>query len=150
MSSEYVRNQVKTFISTNLPAENLVDLTGEYDDLDKVLDRHGLGYEDPWLGLQFIAGEEIPINITSTNTIGCYREFGIVLVHFVAMAALGAGGGIITRGENFKGIVRGQRINDIVIESVGSINFESGSTLEFEGGYISGTISLSYYRDLNL
>lgn len=150
MSSVYVRTNIKSFITANLATENQVDLTGEYDDLEKVLEKHGLLYDDPWLGLQFIPSEDVPIAASTNNSQGLYREIGIVLLHIVDFARSIAKDGILARSETIKNAFRGQRIGDIIIESVSPPNFESGATLDFEGGYISATMSLSFYRDDNL
>lgn len=150
MSSSYVRTQIKTFISSNIPSETVVDLTGVYDELQDILEAEGVSYEDPWLGLQFIGNEEMPINVGANNTQGLYREYGNVFLHIAAMSTIGVSTGILARAETIAVAFRGQRINDIIIESVSPPNFELGATLDFEGGWTSASIVLNYYRDLNL
>ena len=150
MSSVYVRTQIKNFITANLATENTIDLTGEYREIDKVLDSHSLTYESDWLGLQFIGNEKIPITIGANNTTGKYREIGSIFLHVVAMAKSTAVNSILTRGQTIDDTFTGRRINDIVIESVSPINFEKGATLDFESGFTSASLIINYQRDLDL
>jgi len=150
MSSSYVRSQITTFIGTNLASENLIDLTGEYKDIDDVIADASLTYKDPWLGMQFVGSEDVPINVGANNSAGCYREVGVVLLHVVSQAKGSASTDIIARAETIRDAFRGQRINDIVVEEVTPPNFERGATLDFESGYIAATVMISYQRDLNL
>lgn len=150
MSSSYLRTQIKSFIATNLATENVIDLTGEYREIDDVIAGASLTYENPWLGIQFIGNEEIPINIVGNNAAGCYREMGVVMLHIVEMAKSTAVASILARAETIKSAFRGQRINDILIEGLTPENFERGATLDFESGYVAATIMVSYERDLNL
>ena len=57
---------------------------------------------------------------------------------------------ILTRAETLRNLIRGRRINDIVIEGVTPPNFEQGATLDLDAGYSSGSFIVNYYRDLNL
>jgi len=150
MSSKYVRDQFKNFINTELATENLIDLTGEYSEINDMLSNHGLTYESDWLGVQFSSSQDAAVNIGADNDSGCYRELGTLFIHIVAMASGTAVDNILNRAENIRDKFRGKRINDIVIESVSPANFESGTTLEFEGGFTSASILVGYYRDLNL
>lgn len=150
MSSSYVRTQIKSFITANLASENQIDLTGEYRDIDIVIAGATLTYKDPWLGIQFIGSEDIPINVGANNVAGCYREVGVVMLHVVAMANSSSTASILSRSETIRNAFRGQRINDIIVESITPANFERGATLDFESGYIAATLLISYERDLNL
>jgi nitrous oxidase accessory protein NosD len=150
VSSSYVRTQITNFVGTDLASETLVDLTGVYDELQDVLNAVGVSYEDSWLGMQFIGNEELPINVGADNSQGCYREYGAVYLHIVAMATIGCHTGILSRSETIRNAFRGQRINDIIIENVSPPNFELGATLDFEGGWVSASVVVSYYRDYNL
>lgn len=150
MSSVYVRNQIKSFIGSNLATENLIDLTGEYRDIEDVIDGASLDYKDPWLGIQFTGSSDQPINVGANNVTGLYREIGVIMLHVVSMAKATATTDILTRAETIRDAFRGQRINDIVIEEVTTPNFEQGATLDFESGYVSATVIISYERDHNL
>ncbi len=68
----------------------------------------------------------------------------------VATAQIGVGDALLQRGEVLRNLFRGRRIGDIIIDSVSPMNFDSGATLEFEGGYMSGSFFMSYRRDLAL
>ncbi len=149
MSSEYVRTQVKDFLDDN-SAEDYIDLTAHFEELAEMIAEAGIQPDAPWLGLQFVGGDEVPVGLSATNDQGLYRETGVFQLHVVAEAAIGVGNGLLTRGETLRNLFRGRRIGDIVIESVSPMNFDAGATLEFEGGYMSGTCFVSYYRDLNL
>jgi len=150
MSSVYVRTQIKTFINTEFPAENLIDLSGQYETMDQIKDNEGLGHDDPWLGIEFIANDEVPITVPATNSQGRYREDGAVYFHVVEVASLGNSGTILSRGEALRDKLRGQRIGSIIVESITPLNFGSGATLQFEGGYTSASFIVAYKRDLEL
>ena len=153
MSSKFVRDSFKTFIETGLPAENVIDLTAEGQEIQDFLDSYGLSLDDSWLGLQYQADPERPITVPATNTTGKYREDGIVFVHIVApitFPTVTLMGGLLNRAEAIKNLFRGIRIGDIIIETVGQPNFESGATLEFEGGFQSCSIIINYQYDINL
>lgn len=139
-------------MSTNLPAENYIDLTAKYDTIDDMISDEGLGVDDPWVGIQFIGATEIPQTISSNNTTGCYREEGSVFLHVVARVSVNGtlADDILARCETLRNLLRGSRINSIVIESVSPPNFELGATLDMEGGYTSASVIIDYYSDLNL
>lgn len=150
MSSSYVRSEIKTFLSANSAESDIIDLTAQYSSLTNMLSDNGVDRNDPWLGLQFIGSSEEPITLNSGNTVGKYREIGSVFLHVVERVKNTVADDILTRAEALRTLLRGQRINDIIIESVSPPNFESGATLQFEGGYQSASIIVSYERDLNL
>ena len=133
-----------------MPSEDVVDMTSDYQEIKELLDDNGIASDSPWLGVEFIGDAEEPITIPATNDQGLYREFGAVYFHFVDVARLGNGDTLLTRGEALRNLLRGRRIGDIVIESVSPMNFQRGATLQFEGGYMSGSFICSYYRDLNI
>lgn len=149
MSSTYVRQQVKQFLADN-SNEDVVDITAQYGELSAVLTEAGVQPDAPWLALQFVGGDELPVGLAADNSQGLYRETGVLQLHVVAEAAIGVGDGLLTRGEDLRNLFRGRRIGTIVIETVSPMNFDSGATLEFEGGYMSGTFLMNYHRDLSL
>lgn len=149
MSSTYVRTQIKNFIATELPTENLIDLTGKYQTIHQMLKDAGLTYKDPWLGIQFVGNDEVPWSVGSNNSSGCYRELGSVFLHIVEQTKATAIDEVLTRGTVLRNTLRGQRIGDIIVESVSPVNTETGATLDLEAGFLSGSIILNYYRDLN-
>lgn len=149
MSSAYVRTEIKDFLEDE-SEETVVDLTAAHQDFKQMLADAGVQPDAPWLGLQFIGEDEIPVALAATNDQGMYRETGAIYVHVCDVARLGAGDLLLTRGEVLRNLFRGRRIEDIVIESVTPMNFDLGATLEFEGGYMSGSFLVAYYRDLNL
>lgn len=149
MSSSYVRGKIKDFLGDN-SNETVVDLTATFEDFKQMLADAGVQPDAPWLGIQFIGGEEVPVALAATNDQGMYREFGGFYIHVADVARIGGGDSLLTRGETLRNLFRGSRIEDIVIESMTTMNFDVGATLEFEGGYVSGSFLVSYYRDLNL
>jgi len=150
MSSSYVRTQIKNFITTNFPAENIIDLTGQYLEIKDFLAANSLTYESNWLGIDFIGSDETPITVGASNTTGCYREDGSLFFHVVEPIKIAAASNILTRTEALRNGLRGQRIGDIIIESVTPLSTTEGSTLQFSGGFTSGSFIINYYRDLNL
>lgn len=150
MSSSYVRGQIKTHIAANLPTENLIDLTAKYQSIGEILSDASLSHNDNWLGVTFSSSEERTQSIPADNTQGLYREIGVIFLHVVEPVRKDVGDLILARSEVLRDSFRGKRIGDVVIEEVTPPNFESGATLQFEGGYTSASIIVSYYRDLKL
>lgn len=150
MSSSYVRTQVKAFITSNIPSEDVIDLTGEFDNIKDLLAKNSINPNDPWTALQFIGNSELAITVPATNTDGKYREFGVVIIHIVERSKATAVASCLTRAEAFRDAFRGQRINDILIKEVSPPNFDQGATLNFEGGYTSAAVIVTYERDLDL
>jgi hypothetical protein len=150
MSSLFVRTQVKNFLAANAPTENVIDLTSLFQEVKELIEDNGLGAEDPWLGVQFIGDDEIPIGLYATNEVGKYRENGAIYFHVVSVAKLGNGDSLLTRGEALRNLLRGRRIGPVVIESVSPMNFDSGATLQFAGGWMSGSFICAYQMDLDL
>lgn len=146
MSSSYVRTQFKDFLAANAPDETLIDLTAQFDDLDEVLEQSGI-VDSPWLGIDFVGSDEVPITIGSSNTSGKYREEGAVYLHVVDIAKLGVSDSILSRAETLIGILRGQRIGTIFVESITPVNFGAGAALSFEDGYMSGSFIVAYQND---
>lgn len=149
MSSTTVRTDIVTFLEAN-SAENFLDLSGHYEELRYFLEDNGLTEQDQWVGLQFIGNDEIPATVGAGNTQGKYREIGAIYLHVVDIAKLGVQNSILTRAEALRDLLRGRRINDIVIESVSPPNFEIGATLQFEGGFTSASVILTYYFERDL
>jgi hypothetical protein len=146
MSSLSVRTLIKTFLEDN-SSEDVVDLSAQFGDFKQMTAQAGIQPNAPWLGLDFIANEELPISLAATNDQGLYRELGSIVLHVCAEAKIGVGQSILTRGEALRNLFRGVRIDSIVIESVTPVNFGPGATLEFDGGYVSGTITVAYHSD---
>ena len=149
MSSSSVRTKIKDFLSAN-STEKVMDLSGQFDNLQDMLADAGIGTEDPWVGVQFIGSDEVPITIGSSNTSGKYRETGAVYIHVVDIAKMGVSDTILSRAEILRNLFRGQEIGSLLIDSVAPINFENGAALHFEDGWISGSFVISYTCDLDL
>jgi hypothetical protein len=148
MSSTYVRDQIKSYLTANMPTETQIDLSDKFESIDDVISDAGLTRNDPWLGLEFIANIEEPITVQSNWGKGVYREIGVVMFHVVDIAKLGAANAILPRAEAIRNILRGRRIGDIIIESVTPPNFNQGATLNFEAGYCAAIVMCSYEYDL--
>jgi len=154
MSSLNVRNDIKAFFAIEAPTENIIDITAIYGELsDALLDNTpSIGPEDNWVGIDFIPSDEEPVGLHANNTQGRYREYGIVMIHVVEKVISGVDfvDSILQRSEAIRDSFRGQRINNIIIQSVTPPNFKSGATLQMEDGYQSATFTLAYYADINL
>ena len=153
MSSTFVRTSIKAFLTTNFPAESQVDVSAEPTDLSKLLQEAGINMSkfDPWLALQFIGSDEIPITVPATNTQGKQRETGAIALHAVEKSGLGVVDKIQPRLEALRNKFRNERIADkILILSVAPPNYSTGATLDLQGGYTSGTILLSYEYTFSL
>jgi hypothetical protein len=150
MSSIAVRSAFKTFLTANAPTEKIIDLTAQYAEIKEMVKAAGITDEDPWLGLEFIGNDEIPVTLPANNALGKYRESGSISVHVVGVAKLGVGDAVLARGETLRDLLRGRRIGNIIVESVSPMNFGPGTTLQFEGGYMSGSFFVSYLSDRDL
>ena len=143
MSSVQTRTEIKDFFTAN-SSETLIDLSGEFRTLQDLMKANGLDKDSQWVGIQFSASTEEMISVPK----GCYREFGSVFFHVVAPVAIGAIDGILSRCETIRSLYRGERINDIIIESVTPPNTEAGTTLELDNNFTSATFFVDYYRDI--
>lgn len=146
MSSSSVRTLVKAFLDENSD-ETVIDLTGHYEDLREMVAVEGLQPDAPWLGLEFIAGIKEPVSLVADHQQGLYREYGLIQLHVVAAARIGVGSSLVSRAESLLNLFNGRRIGGIIVESVSPMNTGPGATLEFEGGYVSGTVSVSFHFD---
>jgi hypothetical protein len=151
MSSKFVRDEIVSFLETEFPTESVIDLTGEFLELEDVLKGKSINHGDPWLGVQFLGSEEIPVDIGATNSRGKYRESGAIYLHVVDVARLGVHNAILNRAEVIRNRFRGRRIGQtILVEGVSPANFGEGITLSFSGGYTAAVIQIDYQRDLDL
>lgn len=146
MSSMSVRTLIKDFLDEN-SEETVVDITGHFEDFRKFLADSGVQPDAPFLAIEFIGAEEVPVSLSATNDQGLYREIGQIQLHVCAIAKIGAGANILSRGETLRNLFRGERIGGIIIESVRPVNTGPGATLEFEAGYASGTVEVEYRYD---
>lgn len=150
MSSIYVRTQIKTFLSINAATETVVDLSGQYEEMQDLLNNEGLIPDDKWVGIQFMGSDEVPVSIMANNAVGKYRETGVIHIHTIDIAKLGVADAILTRAEALRDLFRGQRIGNILIESVTPVNFDAGAALKFEAGFMCGSFMMSYRYDRDL
>jgi len=150
MSSVAVRDAVLEFLEAESD-EDVVVLDADVDELKDLLAENSIQPDAPWLGVQFVGDGEEPVGLSADNTHGKYRERGGIYFHIVAAGTIGVGDSILSRGETLRNLLRGRRIDgEVVIESMSTVNFGNGATLEFEGGYVSGTFFITYHRDLDL
>jgi hypothetical protein len=150
MSSLDVRDKFKNFLQAVAPSEKLVDITGEFDEVQEVLEEYGIGSSEPWVGVQFVGADEVPVSLTVTDTSGKYREQGVIFLHIVAIAKLGGQNGIIERGDDLKKKIRGKNIQGILINSVSPPLTGNGATLNFSGGYTAALVQINYTYDTDL
>lgn len=146
MSSVAVRTLVRQFLDDNSD-ESVIDFTGHYEDLRQMVADAGIQPDAPWLGLDFIGDTEEPVSLAADHQQGLYREYGMIQLHVVAVAKVGVGASLESRAEALRSLFRGRRIGGIVVENVSPINTGPGATLEFEGGYVSGTVNIIFHYD---
>lgn len=150
MSSSAVRTIFKDTLDTGLPSEKVADFSGGYEDIADFLAEFSIDRDEPWIGLQFIPGDEAAITINADNNQGRYRETGAVYIHVVDVAKVGARDSILTRAEAVQALFRGRRIGSLVVQAVTPPNFEFGATIEFEAGYISASVIVEFDYDREL
>lgn len=150
MSSGAFRTAILNHLKTNT-SENIIDLSGEYEEVQEMLTHNGLQMGATWVGVQFFPSDEFPVDVVGEYKKGHYREEGMVYLHIVDLAYFGAASAITTRADAIRDLLRGARIsNNIVIEKVVPVIFGRGATLNFEGGYTAGLVSFEYRRDFNV
>jgi hypothetical protein len=152
VSSNFVRTEFKNFITAALtPPDTLIDLSGQYSELDNLLSDQGVSLGGIWTGIEFFPGDEIPISIGSNNTQGKYRENGTVYIHVVGIASLGAGSQtILDRAEVLRNALRGQRLGSIFVESVSPPSFNDSDSFGFGQGYVAVSFLVGFQNDLDL
>jgi len=150
MSSTAVRDAIKNFLTANAPSETLLDLTAQFQEIQDFIAGNGLQPSDDWLGIAFVGETEVPVTFPATNDQGKYRELGAFELIIVSEAKLGVGNALLTRGETLRDLLRGRRIGGVIIESMTPLNFDSGASLRFEGGYMSASFLVSYEYDFDL
>lgn len=149
MSSKYVRDQVLSLLGTT--SENVIDFAAEYRTVEDILSAYGLTDDDSWIGIEFLPSNEAPYGVTSNNSGGCYRENGAFMMHVVEPISATHRDNILTRADALLQIFRGATINgDIIIGQVGTVNFDSNLTLNFESGYEGGAVTVDYYRNFSI
>lgn len=146
MSSVAVRTAIRAFLEANSD-ETVVDITGHFEDLRGMLSAEDVQPDAPWLGLDFASDGEEPVSLSADNDKGLYREFGLILFHVCAVSKIGVGATLESRGEALLNLFRGRRIGSVTIERVSPLNTGPGATLEFDAGYVSGTVTASYKFD---
>lgn len=150
MSSSAVRTRIINFLTSESAETHIIDLTGEIEDIDDLLARQSVPRQDGWLGVTFVGDIIEPRSLSATNTSGCYREFGAVLLHVVERGRIGVRDVILPRATALDILFRGRNISDLRVQNITPPNFESGATLDFEGGFVSATINIAYEYDFNL
>lgn len=150
MSSSAVRTAVKSFLASDIPTETFLDMSGKYEELPEFLASEGVGMEDTWVGLEFVAADENPITVGSNNTKGKYRESGAIYFHVVDIAKLGVSDTILARAEAIRNTLRGRNISGVSVESITPPNFGPGAALNFEDGFMSCSFILEYQFDIDL
>jgi hypothetical protein len=146
LSTSYVRTAIMDFLSDN-SNEDFVDCTGRFEDLRELLAEESIQPDAPFVLVEFIGGPEEPVSLAADNEQGLYREYGSVQLHIVAAAKIGGGASLVSRGQALHNLFKGRRIGSIVVEEIISLNTGPGATLEFEAGYISGTITINFHAD---
>lgn len=147
MSSSQVRTLVNEFLAAN-SEEVVIDITGHYEEQSDLLHEYDVQPDSPFMALEFVGDDEVPVSLSATNDKGLYRETGSIRLHICAVAKLGVGASLVSRAESLRNLFRGRNIGGIIIESVSPVNTGPGATLEFSGGYVSGSVSISYHMDL--
>lgn len=150
MSSSTVRTAFKGALTTNFSSQPLVDLTDQHSYLSDILDAASVTSSTPWLGINFQAGGEEPITVNATNDHGKYRETGLAHIHVVDIAKLGASDTILSRAEAIRNYFRGRNMSGVIVLSVTPPSFDSGTTLDFEDGWVSASFMCEYQMDVNL
>ena len=150
MSSSYVRSTFLSELTAGLPTVKFLDISGVFDEMEDFLAANSVTMLTPWVGLEYIGNDEIPITINSYNNKGKYRETGVVSIYIVDVAKLSVGATIVTRAETIRNFLRGRRFGNIIVTSVSPVNFGGGAGLNFEGGWTSGMVNVAYENEVNL
>lgn len=150
MSSSKVRLEVKSLFASNIPGENLVDLSAQYSSIPEVLSKKGITLANNWCGILFIGDREETVSLAADNTRGCYRERGMVQVFVMAPAQANVSDLMVARADAIRNVFRGRNLNGVMIEEVTPPNTEQGAILELESNYMCAAFDIIYYLDINL
>lgn len=153
MSSEYVRDEILTFLQTSFPGDKIVDISGEVEIQQKWLIKQGISHKDPFIGVDYVGAIENTVSVTSSNATGKYRELGGVFIYFNRPYKTTSKAQVLSQATTYVNLLRGSRIgslDDILIDQISLPNFNSGGNLQLEDGYISVTIRVGYQRDNNI
>lgn len=150
MSSKFVRDTIKAHVAAAFPLIKTADLSAGYERMDDFLSEFGITLLEDWVGYQFVGNDEVPVTVASVAGQGKFREVGAIFIHVVGVAKLGVRDSILTRCEPLRTLFRGKNISGIRVQSVTPPNFELGSTLEFESGFIAASFIAEYDYDLDI
>lgn len=135
MSSGYVRLQINTFLEANWTTTDIF-YVDDYDSIDSIPANN----TDAWVGVEY------PSSVEQVNSIPAnfWREDGDVLIHIVTPNGWDSATPV-SYGDQLQQLLRGQRLGDVVIESVSPVTDASPPALELSSSWHGWAILVSYY-----
>lgn len=135
MSSGYVRLQINTFLEANWTTTEIF-YVDDYDSIDSIPANN----TDAWVGVEY------PTSVEQVNSIPAnfWREDGDVLIHIVTPNGWNSATPV-SYGDQLQQLLRGQRLGDVVIESVSPVTDASPPALELSSSWHGWAILVSYY-----
>jgi hypothetical protein len=135
MSSGYVRLQINTFLEANWTTTEIF-YVDDYDSIDSIPANN----TGAWVGVEY------PTSVEQVNSIPAnfWREDGDVLIHIVTPNGWNSATPV-SYGDQLQQLLRGQRLGDVVIESVSPVTDASPPALELSSSWHGWAILVSYY-----
>ncbi len=135
MSSGYVRLQINTFLEANWTTTEIF-YVDDYDSIDSIPANN----TNAWVGVEY------PTSVEQVNSIPAnfWREDGDVLIHIVTPNGWNSATPV-SYGDQLQQLLRGQRLGDVVIESVSPVTDASPPALELSSSWHGWAILVSYY-----
>ena len=135
MSSGYVRLQINSFLEANWTTTDIF-YVDDYASIDSIPANN----TDAWVGVEY------PSSVEQVNSIPAnfWREDGDVLIHIVTPNGWESATPV-SYGDQLQQLLRGQRLGDVVIESVSPVTDASPPALELSSSWHGWAILVSYY-----
>jgi len=138
LSSAYTRTEFKGYLTANWTGTNTFKDISDFETIDDFPNP-----PEEILVLEFVSVSEQNISLGPRD---CYRERGAINCHILVPSGYDSTNGI-TICENLRNLLRGIRINNVVIESITPPTNRDGAALSVDGIYDGWAVSVSYYTD---
>ena len=135
MSSGYVRLHINSFLEDNWTTTPIY-YVDDYDSIESIPANNS----EAWVGVEY------PSSVEQVNSIPAnfWREDGNVLIHIVTPNGWNSTTPV-SYGDQLQQLLRGQRLGDVVIESVSPVTDASPPALELSSSWHGWAILISYY-----
>jgi hypothetical protein len=134
MSSKYVRNQIEDFLASNW-SDTLFYVVDDHQDISTIPANN----TDAWVGVEYVSSNE-RVNCLPANM---WDERGTVFLHIVTPNGW-ASNHAIEYGDKLQKLMRGIRLEKLVIESVSPVISQSPPAIEKSSEWNGFVLIMSY------